>query len=359
MRYAVVCAILALAAPAWAGYAGPVHDPAAIERFLQYRGPSPTPALLDVWQKGFLGQPVNRAIAVSPAGHVGTGFGWSTVDEATSTALRSCGERAKTECALYAVNTDVVYPGLESALPRFEVKIGDLVLRNEFLFRGPERAKGVVVWSHGYGGQGVEQRKAPPPGVMSRFNMAGWDVLRFDRDPWYDADIPSVETQLADSLDKVRAAGYRRIVLAGQSRGAWQSLDLMRRGRSMDGLVGILAFSPAKNGTEGSRPMLTQPDEWRRVIDRMDPAAYRVAVAFFDHDDYNPAAADEAETARRILSAHGIDNLVLLERDPEILKLPNGRLSGHGAASHPRFTAVYADCLVRFIDGGTRDGRCQ
>ncbi len=359
MVRAIFLGLLVFAGPAWADYSGPAHDPAAIVQFLDYRGPVRNATVLSFWRKNFLGQPGNRAIAVSPTGAVGTGFGWPTVDEAKARALSECAAHSEEACALYAINMAVVYPGAEAALPALDVRLGDLVLRGAFVFRGPARAKGLVVWSHGYGGTDVDERTGPPPGVVSRFNLAGWDVLRFDRDPWDDGDVPMVETRLADSLDVARAAGYRSIILAGQSRGAWQSLDLMGSGRSLDRIVGVLAFSPAKNGKTGTAPMLVQPDEWRHMLGRMAPGAYRVTVAFFGHDDYNPAADDEAATARRILAARGIDSLVLLENDPEILKIGTGALSGHGGANRTKFTAVYGDCLVRFVEAGERGGGCR
>ena len=45
---------------------------------------------------------------------------------------------------------------------------------------GPERAKGVVVWSHGRS-INAEDSQSPTPAYLRALRDDGWDVMRFDR----------------------------------------------------------------------------------------------------------------------------------------------------------------------------------
>ena len=67
----------------------------------------------------------------------------------------------------------------------------------------------------------------------------GYDLYRFDRE-WI-VDWAGDATALADAVRKARELGYRRVVLAGQSAGAWVSLAALARGAPVDGVVSIAA----------------------------------------------------------------------------------------------------------------------
>jgi pimeloyl-ACP methyl ester carboxylesterase len=124
----------------------------------------------------------------------------------------------------------IVYPGLEYEVLKLNVSFGSFTLREDYFLYGPQRAKGVIVWSHGTfnpGGTWVDQRQSAAWAFITRFNLDGWDVLRFDRDPCFDT-MPRALSQMATSIPQLHAAGYKRIVLAGQSRGAWQSLQVLQ-----------------------------------------------------------------------------------------------------------------------------------
>lgn len=355
-------AILAQIPSLKAEYAGPVHSDDEIKRLTEYRGPVATPNVLAAWTQDFLGERANRAIAVSDKGSYGTGFGFTKLDDATETALKNCrtrGERENlgTDCKLYAVNTKIVYPGAEYALPPLDIKICDFTFRNEYVFYGPRRAKGIIVWGHGFGKKCQTQNRASPWPFVNRFNLAGWDILQFDRDPCYDDDINWAIGKLTQSVPMLRDAGYRTIVLGGQSRGAWQSLEAVRRGKITNLVSGVIAVSPARNG-ENTAALQKQPDEWRQLIDGFDAGPIRICVLFFDKDSFNPAAAYQTQYAREGLSAKKIDNVLIYESDPAILKEASGQ-NGHYGAGSAKFTAKYSPCLIRFIETGERAESCR
>ncbi len=354
---------LALVGSAHAQYAGPVHTPADVERFQTYTGPVSGDAQT-AWRDTFLGNRFNRAMAVTPKGVRGISQGYPTEEEAIEAAMRFCADRVKQAksseaCRLYAVNTRIVYPGHEFALPSLNIAIGDFTFRNEYVFLGPKRAKGVIVWQHGYNRRCIEARKNAAWSVISRFNVAGWDVLRFDRDPCLDGDLAWIHSQLVASVPKLRQAGYKKIVLAGQSRGAWQSVEFLAQGQLTELVDGVLAFSPARHGenTEGAR--LRAPADWRRLMEAIQPKSFVFATVFFGSDPYVPEAASEAKTARDALSDKGIRNAVIYEDGDDIVPLRDGERNGHSAASSSAFTNRYAACLIRFVEAGEKTGACR
>src|SRR5260221_12201901 len=87
---------------------------------------------------------------------------------------------------------------------------------------GPERAKGAVIWNHG----------KPPlrgadgdmlPFYLDHLRDAGWDVFRLERE-WSSDNIEESSAALRDKVAEVDRRGYRKVVLAGQSYGAWIAL---------------------------------------------------------------------------------------------------------------------------------------
>src|SRR5947209_6308017 len=50
---------------------------------------------------------------------------------------------------------------------------------------GPEKAKGVVFWSHGVNGKEPQYQGSPPP-VIALFAAARWDVIKINRNPTYE-----------------------------------------------------------------------------------------------------------------------------------------------------------------------------
>lgn len=359
----LLLAVTALVSVAQAQYAGPVHTTADIERFQKYHGPVNGDAQ-GAWRDAFLGNRFNRAMAVTPKGIRGIGQGYPTEEEAIEAAMRFCAERVKQAksneaCRLYAVNTRIVYPGHEFALPSLNITIGDFNFRNEYVFLGPSHAKGVIVWQHGYNRRCVEARKNAAWSVVSRFNVAGWDVLRFDRDPCHDGDLAWIQSRLVESVPKLRQAGYRKIVLAGQSRGGWQSVEFLAKGQLTELVDGVLAFSPARHGenTEGAR--LRAPADWRRLMEGIRPKSFVFATVFFDSDPFVPEAVQQAKTARSELSDKGIRNAIIYEQDDDIVLLRDGKRNGHSAASSSAFTNRYAACLIRFIETGEKTGACR
>src|SRR6185437_559384 len=109
--------------------------------------------------------------------------------------------------------------------------------------RGPTRAEGVVIWSHGRSID-VEDSLAPTPEYITEMRKAGWDTFRLNRLRAGDT-LPASGAALASYAEQFKASGYHRVVLAGQSFGAFISLIAAGRSSAVDAVIGT---APAAYG---------------------------------------------------------------------------------------------------------------
>jgi hypothetical protein len=292
-----------------------------------------------------------RAFAIAGNGAVGFSGGGGTQAERRARALAQCQQKAP-DCRLYAVDLDVVWPGrppeTRPAVPgpliqdRFYAFIPD----KRFFWHGPEKAAGLYVWSHGKDEGGKDLRGIQPQEHVRMFNNAGYDIVRFDRDPYGD-QVNAAEGWLREGLAELRRRGWKRIIAGGQSRGAWNSLQLLAAG---DGLAEVvIAMSPAANGTNPGRVNTIGVVQTRAIAEAANAPRTRVLVAQFNDD---PFAGDETARAamfREILAPH-VGAFVLIDR-------PAG-FSGHDAGGNFLFAERYADCIFRFATAPAPPASC-
>jgi len=199
---------------------------------------------------------------------------------------------------------------------------------------GPERAMGVLVWSHGRSII-VEDSESTPPPFLRVLRDGGWDVLRFDR-PREDDTLTSSTRRLVDHVARLKHKGYRRIVLAGQSFGAF--LALMAADAS-DDVDAVVATAPAAFGSFDE-----SYGSWRLNAIRLYPLLEqvkraRVMLFYFHGDDFDPGG--RGERSRAILSEHGLGFAVVDQ--PAFLV-------GHWASSTGLFLRRFGGCIHDFVD---------
>jgi pimeloyl-ACP methyl ester carboxylesterase len=205
---------------------------------------------------------------------------------------------------------------------------------------GGARAEGAVIWSHGRSLQ-TECARAPTPDYVEAFRVASWDIFRLNR-PRSADNLPDSSAALANAADALRQRGYRRVVLAGQSFGAF--LSLIAAGRS-DAVEAVIGIAPAAYGSLYSNPAGYKLNA-TRLFDLLGAVRRaRVALFFFEDDVFDPGG--RGPVADQILAAHGLAHLVI--------DRPAG-LSTHWAGAGPAFAAEYARCLVAFAGGRTAGG---
>ena len=332
----VAVAMFALAASATTGRAQPASpslNAEAARSFTDFQNTGP-----------------HRAFVVGPDGKPNWWAGASGPDPggAVTSALKRCGERVKqaSGCTLHVVNNyTVTGQDWRAAVPARAADAPDIGrLRPEpyWSMRGPQLATGLIVWSHGYMA-GKNSTESAPQSWIGRFTRLGYDLYRFDRE-WI-ADWASDATSLADAIRKARAMGYRRIVLAGQSAGAWVSLAALQRGAPVDGVISIAA---AHHGEViKMRDHTRARSDWQHVIEGLKPGAKVVLVNFAD-DSYD--VGGRIGDARSIFARSGIDAV--------IIDSPAG-FTGHGAGSTAAFARKFGPCVQSFIENGAKQPPCS
>ncbi len=198
---------------------------------------------------------------------------------------------------------------------------------------GPDRASGIVIWNHGISGN-TQSWKAPAPPVMRLLQARGWDVVMVKRHHQAEANDPLYRTvqRTLEEAAASRKAGYRKVVLAGQSFGGWVTLDAVDTSRDIDAAV---AFAP------GARPRGASGRLDASITDRILQTAKmgRLALLFPKNDAvFNYTV--RGESAQAILAKRAIPYLLLDE---------TSGFSGHGAGASGRFTLRYGLCLADFL----------
>ena len=229
--------------------------------------------------------------------------------------------------------------------PLIETMNYAIVPDQRFVWHGPAAAAGVVVWSHGKGGFGVDLRGIEPPPFVHRLNAAGYDVVRFDRAPLVD-QTERAAGWLRSSLATLRKDGYHRIIAGGQSRGAWNSLEMLHTAGLADV---IIALSPAAQGTANGINLRGQTDDFRAMLSDLPHSDTRVAMAQFDRDLFMGSADDRRALMERLVAPQ-VAALLLIDQPPGLI--------GHYAGTGPAFDAAFGGCLVQFATAPTPPAHC-
>jgi hypothetical protein len=328
--------LLLLALPAAAkGQVPPVLDLAALPRM--------EPAGRQMYEQQFLLGNLPRAFAVAGNGAYGGRWGARSAEEARAAALKSCADRGGTDCALYAEDLDVVWPGRPKAArptPPGPLLAGEgwaFVPDARYFWQGPAAARGVVVFAHGYGGSGnsVDQFEAQPPPYIRVFNNAGFDVVRFARHYAYDYRGDEMARHLREGLRELRRLGWKTVVSAGQSRGAWNNLQALDVPDTADA---VIAISPAQNGTNSSTQVMMGNTALWTITSDARAARTRVAFVQFVGDPYYTDGDRRVSTIRRMQGK--VAALLVLDR-------PDG-FKGHAGGGTAGFAERYGACLLRF-----------
>jgi pimeloyl-ACP methyl ester carboxylesterase len=209
---------------------------------------------------------------------------------------------------------------------------------------GPTAAMGAVIWSHGRSVL-VEDSKSPTPGYIETFRMQGWDAFRFNRTRDIDF-LRKGSLSLASFAGMLKARGYRKVVLAGQSYGAFMSLMAADISPDVDTVV---AVAPAAFGPVRDNPKMGALNASRLypVLERVRRA--RIMLFYFKDDMFDPGG--RGARSDQILSTHQNNHLVVDQ--------PIG-LETHWAGGTPEFTARFGPCIVAFArDGNGAAPVCQ
>jgi len=328
---AALAALLLLALPAAAQPLPPLLDPASITGLRpQDRGA----------YERFLAHNLPRAFAMGPNG-IGWQAGQGDAAFVEARALEFCGRNNPAGgCRIVARDLTLLPPARAWTPPAVPATTElsnanrQTVPDERFLWWGPERARGVVVFAHGRA-PGQDSRGGQPQMWVRAFNNAGYDVWRFDRAPTVD-ETERAAGWLREDLRALRARGYRQVVMSGQSRGGWNSLMML----DTPGLADVvIAIAPATHGGLGSAQGAAL-DDLRRVVSAATPGAprARVAIANFRDDAFDPDPDARGRLFRRLDGQ--AQAFLFLDR-------PEG-VTGHGGGNTSNFGLRFGPCLLRF-----------
>lgn len=297
---------------------------------------------------------LGRAIAFGPNGAQGAAWGEGDADAAKRTALEICTRRAGGPgCALYAVDLSIVWPGQEWSPPVAppatlgigEAAVWDIVPDARHLWHGPEAARGAIVFGHGRGGPDQDHRGRQPQTWVRHFNNAGYDVFRFDRHPGSDHERRAA-AWLREGLARLRALGYRSIVVSGQSRGGWNALQALSAPGLADAAIAVAA---AAHGSGASVTLGAQIDELRRVAEEARSPRARVAFIQFALDPFMADYDARVAIVREVLGPR-VAALLVIDR-------PEG-FAGHLAGAQWQFADRFGPCLLRLATEPSPPSAC-
>lgn len=210
---------------------------------------------------------------------------------------------------------------------------------------GPARAKGAVIWNHGRS-VNSEDSEAPTPAYMALLRDDGWDTFRFNR-MRADDTLEKSSQALAAQVHQLKAEGYRKVALAGQSFGGFIALMAADTTSEVDA---VIATAPAAFGSFSD-----YYGSWRNNATQLYPILEhvrtgRVMVFYFHGDDFDPGG--RGERTEEILSERRIAHVVV-DQPPQ--------LTTHWAATTSLFTKQFGGCIEAFLDAPSLpgDARCR
>lgn len=199
----------------------------------------------------------------------------------------------------------------------------------------PAQAAGALVWLHPFN---ADASPWPAPAWTALLAARGWDLWRLDRgrpDP-----LEAGAARLVEGIAALRARGYRRIALLGESRGAFIALTALREPGLADS---VILAAPAAHGRSAERRPQALAD-FAAVLAAARPAAdARLALFLFKDDAWDPDPAQRAALFRAAVARLGVAGL-LVDRPAEP--------TGHGGLQAPQFGVRFAPCLADVLDFG-------
>lgn len=204
--------------------------------------------------------------------------------------------------------------------------------------RGPDLAQGLLLFFHGRSERDVTGW--PIPVLFAEMaRIAKWDILRINRLPFFDQEPDDDILQIvADRVTQARQDGYKRVIVAGQSRGGWLALQAATL-PGVDAAIGLAPGTGIKTRAELERTRAL-------LAERLAHTKGKRIAAFFFEGDWD-VSEGRAEAIRRGLQRSG-STFMVVDRPPD--------LPGHAAMGTGRFVRRYRDCLLQFVEDTTTPG---
>lgn len=207
----------------------------------------------------------------------------------------------------------------------------DFALAPGLAFKGPQTARGALIWLHGTYGKD-EPGPPRPPDFVEREAATGLDVWCLNRGR-RDDPLDRGAARLVRAIKGLRGDGYRRVIVAGHSRGAWIALTVLAHPGLADAVV---AFSPAAHGTREDRKMEALAD-WASLWASAVNNGTRAVVVQLAGDPWDPDPERRLDIARDRMG----ENLMAIFQ-PEVP-------TGHGGVYEPAFDEQFGAMIAAFL----------
>jgi pimeloyl-ACP methyl ester carboxylesterase len=147
---------------------------------------------------------------------------------------------------------------------------------------------------------------------------------------------------LLERARQARAAGYQRVVAAGQSFGG--AISVEANAAAPDLFYAMLAFSPGHGSDAGGGSANAYYNLDRQILDVVGrQKSGRVVISFPADDNYHPNRWNDpiGPKARTLLQTSGLPFVVFDNTSP---------IHGHSAVRLTEFSKYYGDCLRDFLE---------
>ncbi|MCK5541860.1 MAG: hypothetical protein KAI40_04140 [Desulfobacterales bacterium] len=218
----------------------------------------------------------------------------------------------------------------------------NIVFPSKSISYGHQKAKGIIFYFPGYSGSlwppALNNEQLPK--YVKTMNKNGFDIAKVNI-PFYNRSplmIPDIAIFISELFNEYKTMGYKKIVFAGQSRGAWSILYASRHIDSPN-VYYILAAPAAHGKKEKSQNFKNQNPEFKTLINSVKKG--NLAFFFFQNDPFD--AGKKAEIITDNISSNAITMII----DAPI------NHTGHGSAWSHLFDITYTQNLINFIQGET------
>jgi pimeloyl-ACP methyl ester carboxylesterase len=212
--------------------------------------------------------------------------------------------------------------------------------------KGPAEAKGVIYFVNGLDSDNRtrDDYLATYPYVYGLNTHSGWDVIaaKFPNSERYSLNsIPGSAMYLMQRVDELHAQGYKRVIVAGQSWGAWITVAAAKQNGAEKHIDALLLTAPANYGT---RTWHGRPNDYfvlNKTEYEQNIKTIRVPTAaiFFKDDEFDPGG--RGPVTRDTFAANHVAAMVIDQ--------PPG-FTGHGGGWMPQFDYIYGGCIDAFLE---------
>ena len=220
--------------------------------------------------------------------------------------------------------------------------------------KGPGKAVGIVYFVDGLDShkRSRDDYHATYPYIYGLNTRDGWDVIaaKFPNAEHYSFNsIPGSSKYIIARLAALKAQGYKRVILAGQSWGAWVTVDVARRDGADKVIDAILLTAPANYGM---RVFNGKPNPYfgmnkSEYLENIKTIRIPTIATFFRDDEFDPGG--RGPITRDTLKRNGVP-AVVIDNPAHFL--------GHGAGWLPEFDYAYRACINAFLKQ-PKDGECN